>query len=61
MSHYDADIDRLFPPAVAHGIRYRDFAIAPKEKELLATARAMPVRASANSWSVCHRRRGHRE
>jgi hypothetical protein len=52
ITHWDADIDRLFPPAIAHRIRYRDFAIAPTERQLLAAARSMPARVSAHPWSV---------
>ena len=34
------DYDRLFPPDVAHAIRYRDFALKPTDDELLALATA---------------------
>jgi hypothetical protein len=39
-AYLDTDYDRLFPPDVAHAIRYRDVASEPTDDELLALATA---------------------
>jgi hypothetical protein len=41
-AYLDEDVDRLFPPDVAHAIRYREVAPTPTDDELFADARAMP-------------------
>jgi hypothetical protein len=38
-AHLDADLDRLFPPAVLHSIRYRDVHPTPTSDQLLEMAR----------------------